>query len=607
MEEHDLDFAHRLFGERVDDPLKPQLTTAVTSLSTTYVDLYGRLNDQALHFAVIAADFDMTRFLIEGQFIDANKRTEFPALCSRRAKDNRTKWESFIETRTGTPLTAALNRYVRSKHLTNEVEQKSEIFTWRKMILELVALGAKWSLFVDGEKLLGHQSAFHADAPSVLWRAIYYNDRVVYDLILRADPKLEFAWLPWQPFFESEQWWAPYSKSVRYLKSREAEKLIGLLRDHPELSDATGEQTLRGSVTNLVWINLLQLGLSRDRINTLFEQVMTQVDSNFAIQSPEKRVAVVQQLKIVLRGDPDIKQWAGLKGYPSVLHYCVEENLCDVLEAFLVGVKPQVLAFINLAFEDGDNLLDKATIHSNTKMIALLENYNAVVSPQRHKFLAITTPTTWSRRTSVKSWTPKNMGEQRQMASGRRSPFPSAHTPRLHDKQSANSVASSEISSAKHPRRTDRRKAFRDNDLAFKNSLEAVKMKADRENDWLYFSDFSEAGYQFGGTDPGSPILKDAPTDSVPEMLLPARGTAQGSYAEAVKRDLDPTKGWSSPAFSTRSKTITSRISGHSNKQPQEKESSTRYDRGRGRGDRRARSGTGAGRGRGGSRISNRD
>ena len=470
MSEYGLDFAHRLFGQRVDDPSKPQLMTAVTSLGTTYVDWYGRLHGQALHFAVIAADVDMIRFLIRGHFIDANKKTDFPALCSRRPKDEPRKWESYIETRSGTPLTAAINRYIRSKHFFDEVDQKSEIFTWRKVILELLELGAKWSVFADGENLIGQQSALRADAPSVLWRAIHYNDRSVYDLVLNADPKLEFAWLPWQPFFESEQWWTAYPSPVRSLRGRETEKLIGLLRDHPELSVVTGEQTLRASITNVVWANLLQLGLSPERMNTLLEQLMAQVDSKFSKQSHEKRLTVVGQLRNILKGCPDIKQWAGQRGWPSVLHYCVAENLCDVLEAFLTGVKPEVLAFINLAFEDGDNLLDKAIAHHNDEMKALLERYNAVVSPQRNNFLAGTTPSSRSRRTSSQGSVMRPASEQRRIASGRMTPLFQAPT-HLYDRQPAKLSGKS---AAKKPRSIATRPGFREDDLAFKNSIEAA-------------------------------------------------------------------------------------------------------------------------------------
>jgi len=368
------DFVTTLFSTRSDDLNEPQLTIGSTSLKTSYVDWNGQLHAQALHFAVIAQDYNMIQFLHEmGQ--DINKLADFPALFSKHPTDSNC-WELYVSRRFGPPLTAAVNRYVRSRHVLQEDKQKAEIINWRKMIQELIKLGADWSKFADGEELLGPQPAFRADAPSVLWHAIDCDDRIIYGLILEAKPPLDFEWLPWKPFFETEKWWTPFTPPRRSLKEEDAKRVIEVLRNDTELALPNGEETLKSSITRIMWEKIEDLHLSPSAVNTLFEQLMAQVATWRVAKSEEQQKTVVQQLEVILRANPKPESWVKQTESCSVLHFCVAQNLYDVLKLFLEDGKSA--AFINYNFADGDSLLDKAECCGSQAMVQLLKLYKAM-------------------------------------------------------------------------------------------------------------------------------------------------------------------------------------------------------------------------------------
>ncbi|KAL9110531.1 MAG: hypothetical protein Q9227_004889 [Pyrenula ochraceoflavens] len=625
-------FAQKLFSERKDDPAEPQLTTAVTSLGTTYVNRYGQLHDQALHFAVIAADHEMLRFLVKEHFVDVNKRADFPAMCSRFQKDDRINWEAYIETRSGTPLTVAINRYVRSKHLGHQMDWRGEQIKWRNVILELVALGAKWLLFATGENLLGLQPALWADGSTVLSRAIEYDDRLVYDSVLNAEPTLGLERLPWHLFLESEWWRVQHPGWIQPLEGREAGRTIEILRRHPQLADAASERSLKNAINELLWDHLKNLTFSRDRINHLFARVMAQIGDRSFHESKEALRPVAKQLEKVLKAHPDVKLWAEQRNYPSVLHFCITEDLCDALKVFLHGLSDKiVLPLINLAFDDNETPLDKAKANGNQEMVDLLKSYNAVPSqrtPQRSPMRGFNDSSTLSPgiprgfRAGSTASTAKN--SQRRTSSVKSNLFSPTTSERSyatrHSKEptrhfTTSGRASQQLNPAHHYHHypshkqqqhhhhhhhhhhphssSDHPQTPPENDLPFKNAQEATQTRTEAvgNDDLIDFSRYSDSA---------SPWVKqdtDTAVDSVSEINLSWKAedpTALKSWAE-IAAPVAGQEGKTTKVMNLRSQMTLRKDS----KAQVQNEHATQRGRGRG-GSRGGGRGRGRGRERGG-------
>lgn len=74
-------FVQKLFAERPHDTQNLQLTIENTGFKTSYVDWCGRLHENAIHFAVIAKDYEMIDFLLE-MGMEINVSAFFLALFS---------------------------------------------------------------------------------------------------------------------------------------------------------------------------------------------------------------------------------------------------------------------------------------------------------------------------------------------------------------------------------------------------------------------------------------------------------------------------------------------------------------------------------------------
>jgi hypothetical protein len=586
-------FVQKLFAERPHDTQSLQLTIENTGFKTSYVDWCGQLHENAIHFAVIAKDYEMIDFLLE-MGMDINISTFFPALFSRHPTDEPTKWETYCSQLIGTPLTTAVNRYVRSKHVICELGRKSEIMDWRKMIQHLINHGAHWARFANSQQeLLGPQPAFRSDASSVLWRTIDYNDRIVYKLIIEAQPPLKFEWLPWKEFFESEEWWISNLPRVMPLSSEEAERVIRVLREHPELTDVSREESLKSAITQVLWRSLPQLQLSQTRVDELFEEIMAQVENWHQTKDEANHQVVLEQLALILKEGPNLEEWVGKHiNYRSVLHFSFDQKLYQVLKTFLIDGKANV--DLNLPFEDRDTLLDKAISSEDEDMKTLLEQYKA--KPAYHQY---DSP---SVSTAVKS-----LGRISTTSLGYSTPM-SLQTKQSHT--SGSHQGSTTRSKAKLARLISKPGTLLNAAIAATQTA-APGFLEDSVVD--YDTNYSDSEYHFGEDPTRSPMPFDTPqrtlSPAMPapsaamEVLSPSQKQANMNWAGAVRKDLDPSKAHPAPSISYKLRPRLTKSTSHKNNNgsfPKHNETlSSSHGEGRGRGPYGLSRGRGRGRDRG--------
>ena len=360
----------------------------------------------------------------------------------------------------------------------------------------------------------------------------------------------EFKWLPWQPLFESEDWWVvcpkfSYPSCIDRLDHNETQKIVDLFLNHPELAKMTGEQTLRGSINSVIWANLPRLELEPEHINILFDQIMTQIEELKSCPDHRLRSFVLSQLQSILKAQPDVQKWTQQRQWPSIIHYCVEKDLLDFLEVFLDGTRAEMKALINLSFRDGHTPLDKARKHKNVDMQALLEKHFAVPSQASLKVPARKRRP--SRNASVAS-IESSFQKHGHIASGRSTPVPHS--------RKAGSSADNSSRPRSGSQKPSRRPTTRDGHLAESISQHSLakdlsKMAARETSPEITLDDSPSDRTR---ASPPSDTEDQAPEKDIesvnnysaepPRTASLSRGS---SYAAILSCDLDRDRVWPSP------------------------------------------------------------
>jgi ankyrin repeat protein len=338
-----------------------------------YVNETGQLYGDALHIAVINKDLELVKFLIEYEKgIKPNENLSFPGLYST-VKDS--KYHSHWTILTGTPLKAAANSYAQIQHqYPLRADNRERAKQWQKMMKLLIDHGATWSAFADKQPLLGAISHVKADGQSMLERAMDYNDSWTFKSIIKAakEGKLTIDWLPCSHFLNFNHCAGFKILEVRKLSQSEVRQVIGVL--HDEEKTFGKEDDLEYRVPEILWRKLPDMDISPPLMAELLHQVLSLIPLD---PPPGSCWTVASNLAHLLQckhPKPNMREWASLNNYASILHYIAEKKRTDVMRTLL---ETGHVHFINKENDDRETPLDIAQRVGDLETYNLLLEHNA--------------------------------------------------------------------------------------------------------------------------------------------------------------------------------------------------------------------------------------
>jgi ankyrin repeat protein len=358
----------RLFANS-EEAIQLGLRQPMQERKFVYVNETGQLYGDALHIAVINKDPELVKFLIQYERgIKPNENLSFPGLHSI-VKDGayHSQWTTLI----GTPLKAAANSYAQIQHqYPLRADNRERAKPWQKMMKLLIDHGATWSAFADKQPLLGRISHMNADGQSMLARAMDYNDSWTFKSIIKAakEGKLTIDWLPCSHFFNFDHCAGFKILQVRKLSQSEVRQVIGVL--HDEERTFGKEDDLEYSVPEILWRKLPDMDISPPLMAELLHQVLSLIPLD---PPPGSCWTVASNLAHLLQckhPKPNMREWASVNNYASILHYIAEKKRTDVMRTLLEAGH---VHFINKENDDGETPLDIA------KRVEDLETYNLLL------------------------------------------------------------------------------------------------------------------------------------------------------------------------------------------------------------------------------------